>query len=111
MHEAVSALFANEAKAAASTWQVLGGTTAERRIRFARPERLRTLELREAITDGQQVMRWTLSALEAPAVVLARGTTIGFRQLRRLPSVAVTGLVLRGETLDAPRPVVVQAFR
>ncbi|MEI6739931.1 MAG: alpha-L-fucosidase [Gemmatimonadaceae bacterium] len=111
MHEAVSALFAYEAKAAASTWQVLGGTTAERRIRFARPERLRTLELREAITDGQQVMRWTLSALEAPAVVLARGTTIGFRQLRRLPSVAVTGLVLRVETLDAPRPVVVQAFR
>ena len=37
--------------------------------------------------------------------VLAKGSTIGFRQLRRIPPTPASDVVLTVETLDAPRPV------
>jgi hypothetical protein len=68
----------------------------------------RVLELREAIAEGQRVARWQLRT--GAGAVVAAGTTIGHRQLRRVPPVQASQLVLEVETVEAPLPLTVRVY-
>ncbi|MCC6241777.1 MAG: alpha-L-fucosidase [Gemmatimonadaceae bacterium] len=111
MRQALNAVFANPAKPQTSEWKTTGPLTAERVVTFAGAQSISAVDLREDVTQGQQVARWTLADRRDPSRVLAKGTTIGFRQLRRFAPVTASELVLTVETLDAPRPVAMTLFR
>lgn len=83
---------------------------ATREIVLRRAATIEVLELAEDITAGQQVKSWEVRAEHSGGPVLARGTTIGHRQLRRIPPVHVTKLMLTYQTVDAPARVTVSAF-
>lgn len=72
---------------------------------FAQPQHVRTIDLREAIEDGQRVSRWTLRTLGAASRVIAQGSTIGYRALRAVDVRDVTGLELALETIEPPKRV------
>jgi alpha-L-fucosidase len=91
-------------------WQTRNDMTAILTLEFASPQTLRTIDLREAIADGQRVARWTLRTTGAGARLVTQGSTIGYRQLRRLDVADVTGLELALETIESPKRVVLHAY-
>lgn len=69
------------------------------------------LDLAEPIEQGQHVRAWRVRADTADGPVLAAGTTIGYRQLRRIAATSVKRMVLETEYLEAPVPVTLRAYR
>lgn len=78
---------------------------------FASPQHVGTIDLREAIEDGQRVSRWTLRTLGATSRVIAQGSTIGYRALRRVDVPDVEGVELAIETLEPPKRVQMMMYR
>ena len=61
------------------------------------------LDAREDITRGQVVSRYVIEGASADTwTVLARGTTIGYKRLHRIPTVEVNRLRLTIEDADGP---------
>lgn len=94
-------------------WRKTGATSAEVRIELSRAASVSLLDLREAVEQGQLVQSWELlvapDATSAP-VSLARGTTVGYRQLRRVTPTTGMVFTVRYETLDAPRQLSVHLY-
>lgn len=99
MREALTRRFANEVTGGTATWKGTGDKSAVLTTTFTSPQSISTVDLREDVTSGQRVKSWVLKASGAE---LARGTTIGFRQLRRITPVSVSSLELSIETIDIP---------
>ena len=78
-------LFANDLAASAkSRWRPTGARSAILEIDLGRSRTVAIADLREDVTRGQAVARYTLSGWNGGAwQPLARGTTIGFRRLVR----------------------------
>lgn len=72
--------------------------------------RVSVIELAEPIERGQQVKSWRVRANDADGPVLASGTTIGYRQLRRIPTVSVTRLIVEFDVLDTIVPVTLRVY-
>ena len=76
-------------------------TTAERRVytvTLSGPRSVSILDLREDITKGQVVARYQVEGANGDTWnTLARGTTIGYKRLHRIPSVTVERLRLTVE--------------
>jgi len=85
----------------------LFATDLSPQVRAGRDETVSTADLREDITGGQSVARYTLHGLADGAWrSLSRGTTIGYRKLDRFAPVRVSGVRLDiEEALDEARPV------
>jgi alpha-L-fucosidase len=108
MHAALDALFARSVRLAPSAWRVTGARSAQAVFAMDDGHPWRVLELREAIAEGQRVARWQLRT--GAGAVVAAGTTIGHRQLRRVPPVQASQLVLEVETVEAPLPLTVRVY-
>lgn len=105
MRASVQALFRQPLSPARTTWRTIGATRGELLLEFPAPQSLAVIDLREDIKHGQQVTAWTLNTGGQTPVELARGTTIGYRQLRRSTPSLVSSLRLTVDTIDAPRAV------
>jgi alpha-L-fucosidase len=92
-------------------WQRRDGMSAVLTQRFAEPQTLRTIDLREAIEDGQRVSRWTLRTVGASSRIIAQGSTIGYRALRGVDVANVSGLELAIETIEEPKRVRMMTYR
>ncbi len=108
MRTALDATFRHNVPPARDAWSRTGPTSGVRTMSFTTPQSISVLDLREDITQGQRVIAWSLHAERATSAPIARGTTIGYRQLRRIAPVMVTSLVLQVETLESPVPVTMQ---
>lgn len=109
MRASLDAIFASR-QAASSSWEPLGDRRARLVQRFAAPTRVATIDLRERIAEGQRVRAWTLRSTGPSPAVLAQGTTIGYRQLRRLAPVEVQALELVVDTVESPLPVALVSY-
>ncbi|HXT15257.1 MAG TPA: alpha-L-fucosidase [Gemmatimonadaceae bacterium] len=87
-------------------WQRTGDRTAVATIGFDEPTRIAIADLREDLSAGQVIARYTLSGEGADGWrELSHGTTIGFRKLDRFDPVAVRRVRLTiDDAVDAPRP-------
>ena len=111
MRRSLDELLAGEARGGRTSWSAAGATGGVLTVRFSSPQRLSVIDLGEDITRGQRVSSWSLQAGEADGEPIARGTTIGYRQLRRIPPTEATVLRLRVETVEAPVPVTMRGYR
>lgn len=102
MRGALVQLFAKESSGGTGVWKGAGERAAVLTTTFTSPQSVSTIDLREDITYGQRVKSWVLTTGGAAPTELARGTTIGFRQLRRITPVSVSSLELKIETIDVP---------
>jgi alpha-L-fucosidase len=68
------------------------------------------IELGEDIAQGQHVASWQLHDTTVNGPVVAAGTTMGYRQLRRISPLTTTQLVLVTTVLDIPTRVMVRAY-
>ncbi|MBL0171273.1 MAG: alpha-L-fucosidase [Gemmatimonadaceae bacterium] len=100
MRAALDAMFAREVPHERTTWRTTGKTSGVLTLRFPTPQSVSVIDLREDIAKGQRVSKWSLSSGGASPSVIATGTTIGYRQLRRIQSTTVTSLALSVETVD-----------
>ena len=72
------------------------------RVRGGREATVAVADLREDITRGQRVSRYTLHGRTGSGwTVLSRGTTIGYRKLDRFEPVAVSGLRIEAEGIGS----------
>lgn len=71
---------------------------------------LTVVELGEDITQGQQITSWQLHADRLDGPMIASGTTVGYRQLRRIPPVKTSKLYLVTTVLDTAPRVTVLAY-
>lgn len=110
MRSALSAMFSRPVTGVTESWRVTAPNTAELTVRLATPQSLAVIDLREDITQGQRVARWSLQTAESTPRVLASGTTIGFRQLRRLTPTDVSAVTLTVETVEAPERVSLRLY-
>ncbi len=109
MRTALDALHATRvALTAAPPRPVDGGW--RRTFTLPSPQRVSTLDLRESIERGQQVKTWRVRANSAEGRVLAAGTTIGCRQLRRIAPTMVQRLVVEYDVLDESASVTLNAY-
>jgi len=105
MRVALDATFARPLPQQRAACRVTGERRAVLSVRLRGPQRVSVIDLREDVAQGQRVSAWSLVATGATEAVFARGTTIGFRQLRRIAPTTVDGLQLRIETVDEPQAV------
>ena len=105
MRAALDAMFARDVPHARARWRKTGPTSGVLTMRFPRPQAVSVIDLREDIAKGQRVSSWTVSAGGLSPTVLATGTTIGYRQLRRITPATVTSLELKVEAVDAVQQV------
>ncbi len=105
----LEALRASERHAAKSTWKASGATSGTLSVQFASPQSVSVLELSENIANGQRVTSWTVRA-DGADTPIAKGTTIGYKQLRRVPSVIARTLDVHIETVDAVERVGMRAY-
>jgi alpha-L-fucosidase len=110
MRSALNAMFSRPATGTTEAWRVTASNAAELTVRLATPQSLAVIDLREDITQGQRVSRWSLRTTESTPRELASGTTIGFRQLRRLTPTDVAGVTLAIETVEPPERVSLRLF-
>ncbi len=110
MRSALNAMFSRPATGATEAWRVTASNAAELTVRLATPQSLAVIDLREDITQGQRVSRWSLRTTESTPRELASGTTIGFRQLRRLTPSEVSGVTLTVETVEPPERVSLRLY-
>ncbi len=102
MRAALDQLFARPITPANAEWRVTGRNRAELSMQFGTPQTVSVVDMREDITQGQRVARWTLSSNDATPRLLASGTTIGYKQLRRITPTEVSGVTLSLETIEPP---------
>ncbi|MEQ1693317.1 MAG: alpha-L-fucosidase [Gemmatimonas sp.] len=103
MHSTLDTMFARDTRHDRASWKKTSATSGVLTIRFPTPQLVSVLDLREDITKGQRVSSWTVSA--GTATPIATGTTIGYRQLRRITPTTVSSLELSIETVDAVQRV------
>jgi alpha-L-fucosidase len=99
MRSALDALF-RTALPASRAWRATGTRSGQLTMQFPTSQPVSVLDLREPIASGQRVVSWSVTA-DGNAEPVARGTTIGYRQLRRLTGIRARTLVLTVETQDA----------
>lgn len=109
MRAALDAMAAHEISSRASAvrrtrdgWQRL--------FTFRSPSRVSVVDLSESIERGQQVKTWRLRADTENGPVLAEGTTIGYRQLRRIAPTTVKQVILEYDVLDEPATVTLRTY-
>src|SRR4029453_6812627 len=83
---------------------------------LGRPRTISVIDLREDIAAGQSVSSYRLEAIGSGSPkqrnVLAKGTTVGYRPLHRIPPTQVRSIALVVESLDPrPRPVELRVYR
>ena len=95
------------AAARPNNWRATGQRSGVLDIDFGRTVTVSIADLREDITHGQVVSRYTLAGSNGGSwTTLARGTTIGFRKLDRFPPARVRHVrVTIEDAVAAPRPV------
>jgi alpha-L-fucosidase len=105
MHQRLTTIFADDLAARAS-WRQLGGAGILD-VHLNRPMTVSVADLREDITHGQVVARYSLDgSMGSNWHALARGTTIGFRKLDRFAAARVSRVRLSIEVNEGtPRPV------
>ena len=89
------------------TWRRTGARTAVAELDLGRATRVGIADLREDISRGQAIARYTLEGADRGTWrMLARGTTIGFRKLDRFEPALVRRVRLTiDDAADAPQPV------
>jgi alpha-L-fucosidase len=111
MRAALDALHATRIPLSAMAPRAVGGRW-QRTFILPTRQRVTTIDLAEPIERGQQVATWRVRADRADGPVIASGTTVGNRQLRRLTATAaVRRLVVEYEGLDEPATVSLRAYR
>ena len=110
MRSALNTMFAKEAPHERAIWKTTGPTSAVVTMQFKTPQSISVVDMGEQIEKGQLVSSWTLATTGASPATIARGSTIGYRQLRRIAPVVVSSLELRVETLEAPLPVTLKVY-
>jgi alpha-L-fucosidase len=104
MRERLTQLFAHDRVAGLSVrWQPTGDRTAVAEIDLGRQGPVAIVDLREDITRGQVVARYTVEGRGdlGDWRPLSQGTTIGYRKLDRFAPVAVRYVRLRIEDAQA----------
>jgi alpha-L-fucosidase len=113
MHRRLQTLFATDLAARGMVaWRATGTRTAMLDVDLGRTRRVSVADLREDITHGQAVARYTLTG-EDDGVwrLLTRGTTIGCRKLDRFGPASVRRVRLTiDDAVAAPRPVRLALF-
>ena len=113
MRQRLNALFAeNQTQTFRRSWRSTGRSgILEIELESARPVSI--LDAREDITRGQVVSRYAIEGESSGTwTTLARGTTIGYRRLHRIPTVTVSRLRLTVEEgLAEPVDLALQAWR
>lgn len=110
MRQSLNALLSAPLLPAKTSWRVTSATHAELHVEYATPQSLSVVDMREDIQHGQQVAAWAVRSGGRSPREISRGTTIGFRQLRRFPRETVSSLIFSVNTLDTPRPVQLFAY-
>ncbi len=108
MHERLRALFrTNLAGGRTPAWRATGARTGLLELDLGRTVSLSIADLREDISRGQLVARYTLEGSNGGAwFTLSSGMTIGYRKLDRFAPAQVRQVRLRIEdALDSPHPV------
>jgi len=95
-----------------SRWQRTGNRTAMLEMAFSGERTIAIADLREDVSRGQSVARYTLSGWNGGAwQPLVRGTTIGFRRLTRFPATPVRRVRLTiDDAVAPPRPVALRLY-
>ena len=113
MHRRLQTLFATDLAARGTVaWRATGTRTAKLDVDLGRTRRVSVADLREDITHGQAVARYTLTG-EDDGVwrLLTRGTTIGCHKLDRFGPASVRRVRLTiDDAVAAPRPVRLALF-
>src|SRR5690606_32281266 len=113
MRERLDARFANDVSAgAARDFVPIDRIRGVAELRFARPARVHTIDLAEAIAEGQRVAQFTVEGLDgATWTLLHRGSTIGYRRLLAIEPRLLGGLRVRIEdAVEPPLPLRMRAF-
>ena len=110
MRAALDAMFSRTVPHDRAKWRTTGKRSGVLTMRFPTPQSVAVIDLREDIAHGQRVSQWSLTTGGVAAPVLASGTTIGYRHLRRLTPTSVTSLELRVETVDSVLPVLLSTW-
>jgi alpha-L-fucosidase len=113
MQQRLSALFEeNLALAKTPEWRATGPRAAATVLDLGRTVNVAIADLREDITHGQFVARYTLEGQAGgPWRALCSGSTIGYRKLDRFEPVPVRRVRLRiHDAVDAPRPVEIRLY-
>ena len=110
MRSALDARFAHPIKARREQWERRDSMSATLTVSFAAAQRVRTIDLRESIEDGQRVSRWSLRSTGANGRVIAQGSTIGYRALRSVDVAGITGLELAIEAVESPQRVKLMVY-
>lgn len=114
MRSSLNTLFGHPLQVSDSVWRGdgarVGARVGVRTIRLRSPQSVSLLDLREPVSQGQRVAKWSVSTVGSRPQLLASGTTIGLRQLRRIPIATVSMLRLRVETVDTVQPVELNLF-
>lgn len=108
LRERLDTLFAEDlTRGRQAEWRAAGAVTAVAELDLGRAVLAGIADLREDITRGQCVARYTLEGLGDDGwTTLSRGTTIGYRKLDRFPPVRVRRVRLTVEdAVAAPRPI------
>jgi len=110
MRQRLTALFADDLAARRTArWRVTGARAATLDVDLGRAAKVSVADLREDVTGGQLVARYTLAGSDGAAAawqVLARGTTIGFRKLDRFPPARVRRVrLVIDDAVHTPRQV------
>ena len=108
---ALDRMFNDDADHARPKWKKGRGNEAVLTMKLKKPTSISIIDLREDIEKGQRVSAWTLSTGGAVPTVLARGTTIGNRLLRKITPVTVSNLQLNLTTVDEPEQLTLRVFQ
>jgi alpha-L-fucosidase len=94
-------------------WQVTGNRTATLDVALGAPAAVGLVDLREDITRGQVIARYTIEGrTDGEWQTLAQGTTIGCRKLDRCEPVTSRHIrVTIADAVDVPRPIELGVYR
>jgi len=110
MRAALNAMHASRLPLVAAAPRAITGGW-QRTYTLRAPQLLSVIDLAEPIERGQQVKAWRVRADSADGPVLASGTTIGYRQLRRIAPTTAQRLLVEYDVLDEPATVTLNAYR
>jgi alpha-L-fucosidase len=112
MHSSLAQQFSSEATTNhATTWSATGSRSATAQVVVPSRETIAIVELREDISNGQQIASYVVEGLRNGAWhQLTQGTTVGYKKLDRIPPTSVELLRVRVTTLDQPRRFAVTAW-
>lgn len=109
MRTALTQTFSRELTNVKRDWKVTGTNGGVLTLRFKTPQTIALIDLREAIEQGQRVSSWALH-VDGASTAVARGTTIGYRQLRRVSPVTATSVELRVQTVGGAERVAMKVY-